>query len=448
MSNAVSPPARAPELLAPAGDFEAMRAAVANGADAVYFGLSQFNARHRAANFSLDELPEVMQYLHSHNVRGYLTFNTLIFSDELPEAVRFLSAVADAGADAIIVQDLGLARLIARLCPTLHVHGSTQMTLTEPRGIEFVRKLGVKRVILARELSATDIGKITAATTVPVEVFIHGALCVSYSGQCLTSEAIGGRSANRGQCAQACRLPYDLIVDGAVKDLGDKAYLLSPQDLAAHDMIADLTRLGVCSFKIEGRLKSAHYVAATTQTYRAAIDAADAGRPFKLAAEQQNELAQSFSRGFTHGFLSGVNHQSLVHARFPKSRGLRVGTVIRTTPDGVLIQPSGDLKPGDGVVFDQGHPEQDEQGGRVFEVRAFVSPRRAAERCSPPKKTWNSSSAAATSTSPPSPPAPSSGKPTTPPSAENSSNPSTAMASPAASPSPSKSTPPSAAPCN
>jgi U32 family peptidase len=359
-----------PELLAPAGDWEAMRAAVANGADAVYFGLSNFNARHRATNFTLEELPEVMKYLHAHNVHGYVTFNTLVFSDELAEAVGFLSAVARAGADAVIVQDLGLARLIHRLAPTLPIHGSTQMTLTEPRGIEFVKELGVKRVILARELSATDIGKITAATDVPVEIFIHGALCVAYSGQCLTSEALGGRSANRGQCAQACRLPYELVVDGRVRDLGDKAYLLSPQDLAAHDIVADLAKLGVCSFKIEGRLKSAHYVAATTQTYRAALDAAAEEREFRLSKQQGQELAQSFSRGFTHGFLGGVNHQELVHARFPKSRGLRVGTVVGRTDEGVLVELTGELKAGDGVVFDEGHPEQDEQGGRVFQINA------------------------------------------------------------------------------
>ena len=147
----------------------------------------------------------------------------------------FVRAAAEAGVDAIIVQDLGLARLIGRMCPALHVHGSTQMTLTEPLGIEFVQSLGVRRVTLARELSTSDVRKITAATDVPVEMFVHGALCVSYSGQRLTSEAIGGRSANRGQCAQACRLPYDLVVDGSIRDLGDKAYLLSPQDLAAHD---------------------------------------------------------------------------------------------------------------------------------------------------------------------------------------------------------------------
>src|SRR5678815_2441502 len=199
--------------------------------------------------------------------RGYVAFNTLVFSDELPQALEAIRAIAAAGADAVIVQDLGLALLIGRMCPGLHVHGSTQMTLTEPLGIEFVKSLGVRRVILARELSTSDVRRIAGATDMPVEVFVHGALCVAYSGQCLTSESLGGRSANRGQCAQACRLPYELVVDGQVRDLGDKAYLLSPQDLAAHDMVDDLARMGVCSFKIEGRLKGGPYVAATTQTY-------------------------------------------------------------------------------------------------------------------------------------------------------------------------------------
>jgi putative protease len=362
-----------PELLAPAGDWEALRAAVANGADAVYFGLSNFNARHRATNFTLDELPEVLAYLHERNVRGYVAFNTLVFSEELPDAVRFLCAVAEAGADAVIVQDLGLARLIHRLAPELPIHASTQMTLTETRGIEFVRRLGVERVILARELSLGDIERVAAGTRVPLEVFVHGALCVAYSGQCLTSEALGGRSANRGKCAQACRMPYELMVDGARRDLGDRAYLLSPQDLAAHDLLDRLVRLGVCSFKIEGRLKSAHYVAGTTQTYRAALDAALAGKPFALSPQGRLDLEQSFSRGLTHGFLEGVNHQVLVHGRFPKSRGVRVGTMVRTTGRGVIVAlaegGSGTLiKPGDGVVFDEGRPEQDEQGGRVFAV--------------------------------------------------------------------------------
>ena len=359
-----------------------MRAAVVNGADAVYFGLSNFNARHRATNFTLAELPDVMQYLRSHNVRGYITFNTLIFSDELPEAMRFIETVARAGADAVIVQDLGLAKLIRRICPTLAIHGSTQMTLTEPLGIEFVKRLGVERVILARELSAQEIRRISESVDVPVEVFVHGALCVSYSGQCLTSESLGRRSANRGQCAQACRLPYDLIVDGEHRDLGEKAYLLSPQDLAAYDLIDDLAEIGVCCLKIEGRLKSAHYVAATTQTYRAAIDTAAASQPFHISRRQSLDLAQSFSRGFSHGFLGGVNHQRLVHARFPKSRGVHVGKVVGATRQGILIElerqnhhrspngivTGGELRCGDGVVFDEGHPEQDEQGGRIAAI--------------------------------------------------------------------------------
>jgi putative protease len=366
-----------PELLAPAGDWEALRAAVANGADAVYFGLSAFNARHRAANFTAEELPEVIRYLHRRNVRGYVTFNTLIFSDELPESVRLLTAIADAGADAVIVQDLGLARLIHRLAPDLPVHGSTQMTLTEPRGIAFVRRLGVERVILARELSVADIERLAGQTDMPLEVFVHGALCVAYSGQCLTSEAVGGRSANRGQCAQACRLPYEMYVDGTKRDLGDRAYLLSPQDLAAYDLIEPLVKLGICCFKIEGRLKSAQYVAVTTQTYRAALTAALTGQAFRLLPEGQRDLAQSFSRGLTHGFLDGVNHQLLVHGRFPKSRGVRVGTVASKSAAGVLVELAGPgelVKPGDGVVFDEGHPEQDEQGGRVYQVKP-VSPR-------------------------------------------------------------------------
>jgi putative protease len=372
-----------PELMSPAGDWDALRAAVANGADAVYFGLDQFNARHRATNFTLDALPEVMAYLHRHNVKGYLTFNVLIFSDELPSAVEYAKAIAAARVDAVIVQDFGLALLLRELAPQLHVHGSTQMTLTEARGVEFVKnQLAVRRVVLARELSREDIGTIALATDVPLETFIHGALCVAYSGQCLTSEALGGRSANRGQCAQACRLPYELIVDGAKKDLGDKSYLLSPQDLAAYDMVDELVKVGVTCFKIEGRLKSPQYVAATTQAYRAALDAAISSLKFEISNPQKQNLAQVFSRGFTHGFLDGVDHSELVPALFPKSRGIRIGAVSGTTKRGVLvnldrvssngrmeIDPGGlPLKPGDGVVFDQGRPDQDEQGGRIYEV--------------------------------------------------------------------------------
>ncbi|AMV23378.1 putative protease YhbU precursor [Gemmata sp. SH-PL17] len=363
-----------PELLAPAGDWEAMRAAVANGADAVYFGLSNFNARARATNFELSELPDVMTFLHARNVRGFVTLNTLIFSDELEAVAEFVKSVAAAGTDAVIVQDLGLVRLIKRIAPTLPVHGSTQMTLTEPRGIEFVTNLGVERVVLARELSLSDIRKVTANTSTPVEVFVHGALCVAYSGQCLTSEALGGRSANRGQCAQACRLPYEMIVDGTKRELGDRAYLLSPQDLAAFDLIDPLIEAGVISFKIEGRLKGGPYVASTTQTYRKAIDAKLTHHDFALPRREQLDLAQTFSRGLTPGFLEGVNHQMLVRGRFPKSRGVRIGRVSGFAKSGVrieLCEAFDDLvKAGDGVLFDIGKPQEQEPGGRVW--RAIV----------------------------------------------------------------------------
>jgi putative protease len=378
-----------PELLAPAGDAEALRAAVANGADAVYFGLEGFNARRRATNFTLAGLPEVMADLHAHNVKGYVTVNTLVFEDELGRAVEYAEGLAAAGADAAIVQDLGVARLLRRMVPKLELHASTQMTQTDAPGIEWLRERGVRRVILARELALAEIAAIARATPMPLEVFVHGALCISYSGQCLASEALHGRSANRGLCAQACRLPYELLVDGRVQR-DDRRYPLSPQDLAAYERVAELVRLGVAAFKIEGRLKSPHYVAVATQTYRAAIDAALANRPFRLSAEQQAELAQSFSRGWTHGFLDGVNHQQLVEGRCPKKRGVQVGRVVGRTAGGVVVEfgagmpapvrgakPAWPVKPGDGVVFDEGHPEQDEQGGRVYEVKPAGGPRRA-----------------------------------------------------------------------
>ncbi|MFA6134779.1 MAG: DUF3656 domain-containing protein [Phycisphaerae bacterium] len=369
------------ELLAPAGHWESLRAAVANGADAVYFGLGDFNARRRAVNFALDELPAVMDFLHRHNVRGYVAFNTLIFPEELGRAADYAAAIAQAGADAVIVQDLGLAALVHALAPSLPLHASTQMTLSHPRAMDLLKAMGVTRVILPRELPLPEIAAIAAATDLELEVFVHGALCMSYSGQCQASGALMGRSANRGQCAQACRLPYELIVDGKVIDTQDRRYLLSPRDLAAHDLVADLVRLGVAGLKIEGRLKSPQYVAAATGIYRAAIDAAAAGKAFRLSHEQEQELAEGFSRGFCHGFLKGADHGSLVHGLYPDSRGVRVGTVVGKSPAGLMIQalpsagPGGDartidppLKGGDGVVFGCGESST-EQGGRVYSVR-------------------------------------------------------------------------------
>jgi putative protease len=272
---------------------ECARAAVANGADSVYFGLGQFNARMRADNFTTAQLPELVRFLHEHHVRAIATLNILVFTHELSAAEAELVFLDANGVDAVIVQDLGVAALAQKLGLRMEVHASTQMTITSPTGLRFVRQLGIKRVVVARELSLKELAafrEVAAGSRsheeIEIEVFVHGALCVAYSGQCLTSEALGQRSANRGECASACRLPYTLIVDGIVKDLGDRRYLLSPQDLAAVHEIPELLRRGVTAFKIEGRLKSPEYVAATTQVYRKAIDAAVAelGLPAMLPA--------------------------------------------------------------------------------------------------------------------------------------------------------------------
>src|SRR5262245_14783552 len=221
-------PTRIPELLAPAGDWDCVRAAVENGADAIYFGLERFNARMRARNFTGADLPRLMEFLHERGVKGYVTFNTLVFANEMAEAEQHLRAIIAAGVDAAIVQDVGICRLIRQLSPDFPIHASTQMTISSAGGVEFARELGCNLVVLARECSIKEIEKIHAAlgeaptTQFPLEVFVHGALCVAYSGQCLTSESLGGRSANRGECAQACRMPYELISDGKTVPLGDK----------------------------------------------------------------------------------------------------------------------------------------------------------------------------------------------------------------------------------
>ena len=359
---------QAPELLAPAGNWDCVRAAVANGADAVYFGLPRFNARLRADNFSEDELPEVVEFCHRHGVKAYVAFNTLIFTGELEDAAAQLRLLNKAGVDAIIVQDLGLVRLAREITPELSIHASTQMTITSPEGARFAQELGVDRVVLARELSMREIEKFDG--TMPLEMFVHGALCVAYSGQCLTSESLGLRSANRGECAQACRMPYQLVVDGVVRDLGDRQYLLSPQDLAVVDEIPALVGLGVCSFKIEGRLKSPEYVAGVCQVYRKAIDAALEKRAARAAtAADRYQLEMTFSRGLFSGWLHGVNHQELVPARYGKKRGPLAGRVTRVGRDFVALDSQLPLKAGDGVVFDTGGDTNAEQGGRIWQMK-------------------------------------------------------------------------------
>jgi len=357
------------ELLAPAGDWDCMRAAVANGADAIFFGVEKFNARARANNFQTDELPEIMAFLHSYGVKGFLTFNILVFEDELNDAKKLIESCIDAGVDAVIVQDLGLVKLIREMSPDFPIHGSTQMTITSPEAVEFTKPFDMERVVLGRENNLKQIQKIGEQAKLPMEVFVHGALCVSYSGQCLTSEMWGGRSANRGECAQACRLPYDLMVDGEQKPMGDVAYLLSPKDLAAIDIIPELIEAGVTSFKIEGRLKSPEYVANVVSKYRKVIDNYFDGLPTEPSKEEVRELQQSFSRGFTHGFLKGTNNKQLVDGTFPKSRGVYLGRVERVLRDAVICRIDAPLKRGDGIVFDAGDPTKKEEGGRVYDLR-------------------------------------------------------------------------------
>ena len=391
-----------PELLAPAGDWDCAKAAIENGADAIYFGLEKFNARMRANNFTVADLPQLLAFLHRRGVKGYVTFNTLVFENELAAAEEHLRAIIAAGVDAAIVQDVGICRLIRRLSPDFPIHASTQMTITSAAGVDFARDLGCNLVVLARECSIKEIEKIRSiqpsdssppktepcplnTSSLPLEVFVHGALCVAYSGQCLTSEALGGRSANRGECAQACRMPYELIADGKSVPLGDRKYLLSPQDLAGLDVLPELVRAGVASLKIEGRLKSPEYVANITRIYRKALNQLGCGQgqatqtafpeernaPPRVGdhgSQDRYDLEMAFSRGLSTGWFGGTNNQQLVHARFGKKRGVYLGEVARVLRDGVVLKLEAPLKPGDGVVFDAGRPEAPEEGGRVYEV--------------------------------------------------------------------------------
>ena len=407
-ATALAPQLHRPELLAPAGDWECARAAVENGADAIYFGLERFNARMRAKNITQADLPALMAFLHQRGVRGYVTFNTLVFTAELADAEDYLRTIIASGVDAAIVQDVGIARLIRALSPDFPIHCSTQMTITSAAGLEFARELGAQLVVLARENSLKEIAAMQAAqgeaapmgatetdggerrsrpAPLLLEVFVHGALCVAYSGQCLTSEALGGRSANRGECAQACRLPYDLIADGQRVELGDRKYLLSPQDLASVEVLPDLVRAGVASLKIEGRLKSPEYVASITRVYRQALDAicgvmspppkaqsTDPTLPpvsplsHAVSPATQYELQMAFSRGLYTGWFRGTDNQALVHGRYGTKRGVLLGEVARVDGETVQLRLVAPLKPGDGVVFDAGRSEDGEEGGRVYQV--------------------------------------------------------------------------------
>lgn len=364
-----------PEIMSPAGYWPQLQAAIEAGADAVYFGLKHFTARAKVG-FSLEELTEVMQKLHLRGVKGYVTFNTLIFDHELKEATKTLVAIAESNVDAIIVQDLGIAKLAHEIAPELELHGSTQMSITNAAGVELAQSFGISRVVLARELSLAEVQEIRNQSDCELEIFVHGALCVSYSGQCFSSEAWGGRSANRGQCAQACRLPYEMIVDNQVKPLGDARYLLSPGDLYTLHQIPEIIKVGISALKIEGRYKDENYVALTTQAYRKAVDEAYQNLPSSLTKKTELQLEQVYSRGLGPYFISGTNHQTVVNGRSPRHRGVFVGKVTKILSDKVTIKigknlEHSPLKAGDGLVFDAANwssPQEAEEGGRVYQV--------------------------------------------------------------------------------
>jgi U32 family peptidase len=359
-------PLQLPELLAPAGSPEAFRAAVAAGADAIYLSGRQFGARRYAANFTDPEIEEAARYAHAHDIRVYVTVNTLIHDRELPGVLGYLVWLYSIGVDAVLVQDTGLALLARSIVPGLVLHASTQQTIHSADGVRWAAEHGFSRVVLARELSLHEVSRIaeeTKDTGAGLEVFAHGALCYSYSGQCLLSSVIGGRSGNRGMCAQPCRKPYTLVC-GETDETGRPArvreiplrdhYLLSPKDLCTWRLLPGLVRSPVVSLKIEGRMKSPEYVAIVVSTYRQALDAIAAGR-WKESPEALADLLLAFNRGFTGGYLSGDHAGALMGRDESGHRGLPVGTVTGFDPGNAVATIRRDSPvtplPGDGLLF-------------------------------------------------------------------------------------------------
>lgn len=343
------------ELLAPAGNMAALHAAVAGGADAVYLGLETFNARRGADNFTLETLREACDFAHLRGVSVYVTMNTIILPDEVGEALECVRQAYRAGADGFIVQDIGLAAEISRTLPEASLHLSTQMNTHNLAGVRAAARLGAERITLAREVSLDEIALLCAAAAeegMEVEVFAHGALCVCYSGQCFMSSMIGGRSANRGMCAQACRLSYELQNKALQKSLpspGD--HLLSPQDLCTVDRVDDLVAAGVASLKIEGRMKSPEYVFAVTSVYRKALDAALAKENAAITDADRDRLTDAFSRGFTTAYLDGKRGNDIMSYQRPNNRGLFLGRVDEVRDGAAYLKSAHALTEGDVLEF-------------------------------------------------------------------------------------------------
>jgi len=340
------------ELLAPAGGYEALTAAIENGADAVYIGGHNFSARQGAQNFSLEEIKRALEYAHIRGRKIYVAVNTLIDNSEFSGALEFIYELYQLAVDAIIVQDLGLLYAIRKLMPALPVHASTQMTIHNEAGVKYLEKMGVKRVVLARELTKEEIRKIKEAVPgVDLEVFVHGALCFSYSGQCLFSSMVGGRSGNRGRCAQPCRLPYELYATNtsapAVKEDRGR-YVLSPSDICLIDYLSDLKDIGVTSLKIEGRMKRPEYVAVVTRAYRKALDSME-NKNIVDTNELKREMLQVFNRNFSSGYFLG-ERQGFLSSKRPNNRGVLIGRVVGQRHNGLAqIKLSASLNQGDGI---------------------------------------------------------------------------------------------------
>ena len=324
------------ELLSPAGDFECLKAAVQNGANCIYFGANLFSARAYANNFDDDELAKAIEYCKIRGVKTNLTLNILIKDDELESAFNVAKKAYESGIDAIIVQDLGLAKMLIKNFPDLPIHASTQMSVHNLQGVLELQELGFSRVVLSRELSIEEIEYICENSNIEIECFIHGALCISYSGQCLFSSMIGGRSGNRGKCAQSCRLPYELIENE--KTTLDKGYLLSPRDLCSLDYLPRLINCGVKSLKVEGRMKSPEYVATVTRIYRKYINLAKSNKPYKINEQDRKDLMQVFNRGnFSSGHLNPHANKNLIFSEKPNNMGLFLGHVAKYNPSKGLI---------------------------------------------------------------------------------------------------------------
>jgi U32 family peptidase len=347
-------PLSIPELLAPAGSLDAARAAVANGADAIYLGAGRFNARDDGAQLTLDELDAACRLAHAHGARVYLTLNVLIKPHEMADALEALGEAVDRGIDAVIVQDVGLIRLIRRVFPGLEVHGSTQMTVHDASGAAVLQELGVSRVVLARENTVDDVRAIGAAVPgLGLETFVHGALCIAYSGQCFMSGMISERSANRGSCAQSCRKSYTLTdsVSGVVLDSG---FVISAKDLAAYDQLASMAVAGVRCLKVEGRKKKAEYVATVTSGYRTFLDRLAAGDPTPVHPGDVEPLVQIYSRGFTAGMIGAGDRpgRSYITRDHPDHRGLVLGTVVSAERGDMVVEVSQAVVVGDGLAFE------------------------------------------------------------------------------------------------